>query len=58
MDLIPSQTATVTSTTVYQVSFSNLLTDLGGSMGLWLGIGVWQLANVLVDAILIIKQKF
>ena len=37
-----SQSTLVTKTNFLRFSFSNLLSSLGGSMGLWLGLGLLQ----------------
>ena len=58
IDLIPSHTATETTTTLFTVSLSSLLTNVGGAMGLWLGIGVWQLANIVIDAYDTVKYYY
>ena len=43
----------VTSTTMKVTTFSQILSDLGGTLGLWLGLGVLQL----FQSVVIFKQS-
>ena len=39
----------VTSTTFDKLSLSTFLSDVGGSMGLWLGLGITQVVGILIN---------
>ena len=48
IDLTFSNTMKVTTTDFLPFHLSTLLSDLGGSMGLWLGLGVVQAGQLLI----------
>ena len=50
--LIFSNTMKVTTTSFLPFHLSSLLSDLGGSMGLWLGLGVLQAGQLLLTFVL------
>ena len=51
IDLILPQTILVTTTFYPKFSLSELLASLGGSMGLWLGLGVLQLVQTMAGVV-------
>ena len=48
VDLTFSRRMQVTTTTFLPFYLTTLLSDLGGSMGLWLGIGVLQVIQLII----------
>ena len=50
------QTVTVTESFYPSLSFTKLFADLGGSLGLWLGVGVLQMTMNLCQLIIKLKQ--
>ena len=52
LDLTFSQSVMVTTVEFLKFSFSNFLSDLGGSMGLWLGIGLLQTVQMAIQLVL------
>ena len=52
INLTFSQEMLVTKTQFLKFIFTNFLSDLGGSMGLWLGIGLLQVMEVTIKCIL------
>ena len=51
------QTVDITETFYPSISFSELFSDLGGSIGLWLGAGLLQICFYFVDFIYYIRRK-
>ena len=48
LDLYFNQHVTVTTTDFIKFIFANLLSEIGGGLGLWLGMGAMQAVEVLV----------
>ena len=48
------QTVAITESFYSPLSWTKLFTDLGGSLGLWLGVGMTQLFVSLVNIVLVI----
>ena len=57
IDLTFDQEITITKSYYAPVSFTKLFSDLGGSLGLWLGMGSLQLIYYALDIIDYIKFK-
>ena len=49
LDITLDQVVTVTESRYPPISFSKLLSDLGGSLGLWLGMGIIQICVLVVN---------
>ena len=49
IDLTFDQDITITKSYYAPVSFTKLFSDLGGSLGLWLGIGIIQICILVVN---------
>ena len=45
------QVVTVTESRYPKMSFTKLLSDIGGSLGIWLGMGIIQLCVILVNLV-------
>ena len=52
------QTVTITESFYPSPSFTRLFAELGGSLGLWLGVGIVQLFSYLLQFITYLKSKF
>ena len=52
VDLTFSQGMTVTTTKFKKFNFTILLSEIGGSMGLWLGLGLLQVLEISIKYIL------
>ena len=52
VDLTFSQGMTVTKTKFKKFNFTILLSEIGGSMGLWLGLGLLQVLEISIKYIL------
>ena len=48
-----SQAVEVTTTSLVQPTFTSLLSSVGGSMGLWLGLGVLQTIELVINFVLL-----
>ena len=57
VDLTFDQSVQLTATTFVKFSFSDFLSSVGGSMGLWLGLGLLQATELLVQSITNRVQK-
>ena len=49
LDITLDQLVTVKESRFPKISLSKLLSDLGGSLGLWLGIGIIQICVIVVN---------
>ena len=49
IDITFDQEVTIMKSYYAPVSFTKLLSDLGGSLGLWLGIGIIQICILVVN---------
>ena len=49
VDITLDQVVTVTESRYPKLSFTKLLSDLGGSLGLWLGMGIIQICVMIVN---------
>jgi hypothetical protein len=52
LDIVFSQTVQVTTTDFVTPPVSSFLSEVGGSMGLWLGLGVLQAAGIVYSSLL------
>ena len=50
IDIAFDQEVTVTESYYPELSFTTLFAEVGGSMGLWLGLGLLQFATLVVNA--------
>ena len=51
------QTVSITESFYPALSISELFSDMGGSIGLWLGVGLLNICDYAVDFIYYIKRK-
>ena len=49
LDITLDQLVTVKESRFPKISLSKLLSDLGGSLGLWLGMGIIQICVIVVN---------
>ena len=47
---------TVTESYYPDLSFTHLLAEVGGSLGLWLGVGLLQLSSIFINASTVFKS--
>ena len=57
LDITFDQTVTVTESSFPSLSLSTLMAQVGGSLGLWLGLGIIQICVHFIDAVSFIKNK-
>ena len=57
-DMTFDQTVTITESFYPSPSFTRLFAELGGSLGLWLGVGAVQLFSLLLQFITYLKSQF
>ena len=57
-DVTLDQVVTVTESRYPKMSFSKFLSDLGGSLGLWLGVGIIQIFVLLVNLVSKLRKSF
>ena len=57
-DVTFDQVVTVTESRYPDISFTKLFSDLGGSLGLWLGIGIIQICIIFVNYASKFKKSF
>ena len=49
LDVTLDQVVTVTESRYPEMSFTKLLSEIGGSLGIWLGMGIIQLCVMVVN---------
>ena len=57
LDITFKQSVTVTEYFYPEFSFSDFLSSMGGALGLWLGLGVLQLASNIISLATWIKSQ-
>lgn len=57
-DVTLDQVVTVTESRYPKMSFAKFFSDLGGSLGLWLGIGFIQIGVLLVNLVSKLRKSF
>ena len=55
-DLTFDQTVTITESFYPSLSFTRLFAELGGSLGLWLGVGIVQILSYLLQFITYLRN--
>ena len=50
-DVTLDQVVTITESRYPKMSFAKFFSDLGGSLGLWLGVGIIQICVLLVNLV-------
>jgi hypothetical protein len=58
MNIRFSQTVQVTTTDFIKPTLSTFLSDVGGSMGLWLGLGAVQALQMVINCVMLRLKKF
>ena len=56
-DITLDQVVTITESRYPKMSFTKFFSDLGGSLGLWLGVGIIQLCVLIVNLIAKLKKS-
>ena len=57
LDLTFDQEVTITESYYAKVSFTTLFSDLGGALGIWLGVGIIQMCIVMINIGQTVLQK-
>ena len=57
-DVTLDQVVTVTESRYPSMSFPNFFSNLGGSLGLWLGVGIIQICVLFVNLVSKLRKKF
>lgn len=58
IDIFFNSKVRVTKTDLVWPTFTNFLSEVGGSMGLWLGLGVVQMFELSVNCLLLVWRKY
>ena len=57
-DVTLDQVVTITKSRYPKMSIAKFFSDLGGSLGLWLGVGIIQICLLLVNLVSKLKKSF
>ena len=57
IDIAPSQLVQVSRTDFLSPTLSAIVSDFGGAMGIWLGMGVTQLIHLGLDLVTLVVER-
>ena len=57
-DVTLDQVVTITESRYPKMSFAKFFSDLGGSLGLWLGVGIIQICVLIVNLVSKLRKSF